>query len=87
MSIEVLGFVARRLYADRVRMVFAVREAEERAVVLAGLPELMVGGLAEEAAQELLARSAGAQVDQQVGGASQPTRRVTRWRWSSWPRS
>jgi len=67
-SIEVLGFVARRLYADRVGMVFAAREAEERAVVLAGLPELMVGGLAEEAAQELLARSAGAQVDQQVGG-------------------
>ena len=67
-SIEVLGFVARHLYADRVGMVFAVREAEERAVVLAGLPELMVGGLAEEAAQELLARSAGAQVDRQVGG-------------------
>ena len=65
-SIEVLGFVARRLYADRVGMVFAAREAEERAVVLAGLPELTVGGLAEEAAQELLATSAGAQVDRQV---------------------
>jgi len=66
-SIEVLGFVARRLYADRVGMVFAVREGEGQALVLAGLPELTVGGLAEEAARELLARSAGTQVDRQVG--------------------
>jgi DNA-binding CsgD family transcriptional regulator len=65
-SIEVLGFVARRLYADRVGMVFAAREGEEQALVLAGLPELRVGGLAEEAARELLARSAGTQVDRQV---------------------
>ena len=67
-SIEVLGFVARRLYADRVGMVFAAREGEGRAVVLAGLPELTVGGLGEEAAQELLTASAGAQVDRQVSG-------------------
>ena len=67
-SIEVLGFVARRLYADRVGMVFAAREGEGRAVVLAGLQELTVGGLGEEAAQELLATSAGAQVDRQVSG-------------------
>jgi DNA-binding CsgD family transcriptional regulator len=67
-SIEVLGFVARRLYADRVGMVFAAREGEGRAVVLAGLPELTVGGLVEEAAQELLATSAGGQVDRQVSG-------------------
>ena len=66
-SIEVLGFVARRLYADRVGMVFAAREGEGRPVVLAGLPELTVGGLPEEAAHELLATSAGAQVDRRVG--------------------
>jgi hypothetical protein len=67
-SIEVLGFVARRLYADRVGMVFATRtrKEEERAVVLAGLSELTVGGLSEEATHELLATSAGAQVDRQV---------------------
>jgi len=67
-SIEVLGFVARRLYADRVGMVFAtrIRQEEERAVVLAGLPERTVGGLSEEAAQELLAATAGTQVDRQV---------------------
>ena len=66
LSIEVLGFVARRLFADRVGMVFAAREAEERAVVPARLSELTVGGLAEEAAYELLATSADAQVDRQV---------------------
>ena len=68
-SIEVLGFVARRLYADRVGMVFATRTRQEEdraAVVLAGLQELTVGGLGEEAAQELLAASARAQVDRQV---------------------
>ena len=58
-SVEVLGFVARRLYADRVGMVFAAREGEEQALALSGLPELTVGGLAEEAAQELLASVSG----------------------------
>ena len=43
-SVEVLGFVARRLYADRVGMLFSIREGEERAVALTGLPELTVGG-------------------------------------------
>jgi len=65
-SIEVLGFVARRLYAEPVGMVFASREVEERAVVLTGLPELTIGGLGEEAVHELLATSAAAQVDRQV---------------------
>jgi hypothetical protein len=65
-SVEVLGFVARRLYADRVGMLFSVREGEERAAALAGLSELTVGGLADEVAHELLATSAGARVDRQV---------------------
>src|SRR5690348_7224611 len=39
-SVEVLGFVARRLLADRVAMLFAVREHEGRAVVLDGLSEV-----------------------------------------------
>ena len=65
-SVEALGFVARRLYADRVGMVFTVREGEEPAALLPGLPELTVTGLAEEVAHELLAASAGAPVDRQV---------------------
>ena len=43
-SAEVLGFVARRLLADRVGMLFAVEGGEERAVVFKGLPELLLSG-------------------------------------------
>src|SRR5690242_20560272 len=52
-SAQVLAFVARRLLAERIAMVFAVREpspAEE----LAGLPELHVEGLPAAHARSLL---------------------------------
>ena len=65
-SVEVLGFIARRLYADRVGVLFTVREGEGQAAALAGLPELMLGGLPEEVAGELLAVSAAAPVDGRV---------------------
>src|SRR5215510_1518614 len=66
-SVEVLGFIARRLYADRVGMVFTVREGEGRAeLALGGLPELALGGLPEQAAGQLLAAAAGARVDGRV---------------------
>ena len=47
-------------------MLFTVREGEGQAAALAGLPELMLGGLPEEAAGELLATSADAGVDRRV---------------------
>jgi hypothetical protein len=62
-SVEMLGFIARRLLADRVGVLFTVREGQDQATALAGLPELVIGGLPGEVAQELLAASAGAQVD------------------------
>jgi DNA-binding CsgD family transcriptional regulator len=65
-SAEVLGFVARRLLADRVGMLFAVRDGEERAVVFHGLPELTVGALGERAAHELLATVACGPLDPRV---------------------
>ena len=65
-SVEVLGFVARRLYADRVGVLFTVREGEGQAAALAGLPERMVGGLPGEVASELLAASAVTPVDGRV---------------------
>jgi DNA-binding CsgD family transcriptional regulator len=65
-SVEVLGFVARRLYADRVGVLFTVREEEDGAAGLAGLPELTVGGLPEQVAGELLAASAATPVDGRV---------------------
>jgi DNA-binding CsgD family transcriptional regulator len=66
-SAEVLGFVARRLLADRVGMLFAVREGTKRASVFEGLPELTVGGLEDPAARQLLAAAAGGPVDPHVG--------------------
>jgi DNA-binding CsgD family transcriptional regulator len=65
-SMEVLGFVARRLYADRVGVLFTVREGEGDTAALGGLPELVLGGLPEEAGGQLLAASAAAPVDGRV---------------------
>jgi DNA-binding CsgD family transcriptional regulator len=50
-SAQVLGFVARRLEAESVGLVFAVRAPGEE---LAGLPELVVEGLPEADARALL---------------------------------
>jgi DNA-binding CsgD family transcriptional regulator len=63
---EVLGFVARRLHADRMGMVFAVGDGQGSAAAVADLPELTVGGLPDEAAGELLAARAGGPVDPRV---------------------
>ncbi len=53
-SARVLGFVARRLLADRVGMLFGVREESARPVGLEGLAELPVKGLPESEARLLL---------------------------------
>ena len=50
-SAQALGFVARRLAADPVGLVFAAREVGEE---LAGLPELVLAGLQEADARALL---------------------------------
>ena len=52
----ILGFVARRLLAESVAMVFGVREPTTRRD-FDGLPELQVHGLAEEDARALLMRA------------------------------
>ncbi len=53
-SAVVLGFAARRLHAERVVLLFAVREPAGQMPALAGLPELAIGGLDDAAAMELL---------------------------------
>src|SRR5713101_3845130 len=65
-SSEVLAFVARRLYADRIALLFAVREPSERRIALAGLPELNIGGLLTEDARSLLATVVAHPLDRQV---------------------
>ena len=49
-SSRVLGFVARRLLAESVAIVFAVREPGD-VRELVGLPELQLGGLHDEDAR------------------------------------
>jgi DNA-binding CsgD family transcriptional regulator len=51
-SVQTLAFVARRLLAEPVTLVFAARERQ--AETLAGLPELPVRGLSDADARELL---------------------------------
>ncbi|GLL02336.1 ATP-binding protein [Dactylosporangium matsuzakiense] len=62
-SLAALAFVARRLHADRLGLLFTVRGDEAGpAAALAGLPTLTVTGLPAEAAHDLLARSAPGRV-------------------------
>ena len=62
-SAQVLGFVARRLAADPVGLVFAAREPGGE---LAGLPELEVGGLGEGDARALLDSALAGPIDDRV---------------------
>jgi len=64
-SAQVLGFVARRLAADPVGLVFAARAPGAE---LAGLPELLVEGLPEEDARALLESALTGPVDARVRG-------------------
>ncbi len=65
MSALVLAFAARRLLAERIAVVFAVREPG-REPDLAGLPELPIGGLGEAESEELLASVLKGPVDGRV---------------------
>ncbi|MBV9366556.1 MAG: AAA family ATPase [Solirubrobacterales bacterium] len=64
-SAQVLAFVARRLKAESVLLVFAVRDAGELEE-LTGLPELRLGALPVAAARELLASVLTAPLDERV---------------------
>jgi len=64
-SSQTLAFVARRLLAERVALVFAVREHGGENV-LAGLPELAIGGLTAEHARKLLDAMIPGPLDEQV---------------------
>jgi DNA-binding CsgD family transcriptional regulator len=64
-SARTLAFVGRRLVAESVALVFAVRDpGDEHA--FAGLPELIVGGLNDEDARRLLGLAIVGRVDERV---------------------
>jgi AAA ATPase domain len=61
----ILGFVARRLLAESVAIVLAVREPNARSD-FDGLPELVVHGLADEDARTLLTSALPGRLDERV---------------------
>src|SRR5918997_4966087 len=61
----ILGFVARRLLAESLAIVVAVREPNVRRD-FDGLPELLLSGLAEEDARTLLMRAVPGRLDDRV---------------------
>src|SRR6201995_2442631 len=68
-SAHVLGFVGRRLLAEPVALVFAVRTpapGDPASDHLAGLPELRLGGLDEQSARALLATVVSGPLDESV---------------------
>jgi DNA-binding CsgD family transcriptional regulator len=66
-SAEALAFVARRLGAEGIVLLFAVREpTEARVEPLDRLPELRVEGLAEQDARELMKRAVSGRLDGHV---------------------
>ncbi|OBG83310.1 LuxR family transcriptional regulator [Mycobacterium sp. E802] len=66
-SVQALGFVARRLLAEPVVVVFAVRDGHDGAVdALPGLPELRVPGLADSDARDLLDSVVLGRLDERV---------------------
>ena len=68
-SAQVLGFIARRLLAEPVALVFAVRTpapGDPAPDYLAGLPELRLGGLDEQSARALLATVIPGPLDESV---------------------
>jgi predicted ATPase len=62
-SAQALGFVARRLAADPVGLVFAAREQGDE---LAGLPELLIEGLRDDDARALLESALAGPLDARV---------------------
>jgi DNA-binding CsgD family transcriptional regulator len=64
-SARTLAFVARRLMAESIALVFAVRDSADEQT-FAGLPELIVGGLNEQDARGVLGLAIAGRVDERV---------------------
>ena len=65
-SAQVLAFVARRLLAERVGMVFALREEAGNDLEMAALPDLALGGLNDRDARALLDAAVPGRLDERV---------------------
>jgi DNA-binding CsgD family transcriptional regulator len=65
-SVNALVFVARRLYADQIALVFAARDAPETDATFQDIPILPVEGLDKDSAREILTSSVSDQVSHRV---------------------
>src|SRR5260370_17922895 len=65
-SAGIMGFIARRLSAEAIAMLFAVRGPSERTMDLEGIPWVQIGGLPPEEAGQLLASAAAGRVDRGI---------------------
>jgi DNA-binding CsgD family transcriptional regulator len=67
-SAQVLAFAARRLLAESVAMIFALRDTQEQAELpeFAGLAQLEVAGLPDDEARELMASAHPGPIDDRV---------------------
>jgi DNA-binding CsgD family transcriptional regulator len=63
---QALAFVARRVQAERLALVFGIRDRAE-GDGFAGLPQLVVEGLADSEAREVLASGVRGRLDERVG--------------------
>jgi len=66
-TLQALAFVARRLEAEAIGLLFATRHELSERVSLDGLPVLELGGLPPRAARKLIVASASGPVDDAVG--------------------
>ena len=66
-SAQALSFVARRVLAESVALVFVVREPCDEQEEFTGLPELVVEGLGDDDARALLESVIGSRLDERVG--------------------
>ena len=67
-SADALVFVARRLEAEGIVMLFGAREGDVRRFEAPGLPDLQLGGLDPSAAGTLIDRSAGVELSSELRG-------------------
>ena len=81
-SVQALGFVARRLLAEPVAMMFSLREPTTTRA-LDGLPQLSLEGLDEPDARALLSRAVPGRLDDRVRDRIIAETGAIRWHWWS----
>jgi DNA-binding CsgD family transcriptional regulator len=65
-SLEVLAMVGRRVYAERIALIFGTRDADDGRPQLEGIPDIRIGGLPEHDALELVGSSVTGPLDPQL---------------------